>query len=326
VYSQQIVELDLKLRDALMRYGAAHDGLFAKWWMSWLPGPRRKADPHELYAEALSVEKALGAMRDEAVSLMESAWGADRDYAESLSRVVAGVFNAASLLAHVAEGIVKKAGLGRAARKAHLDNLRAYQQSRLRLPALQRELDAKWQSYLPAMFDDLFDQRSDPLMRRAQQVVQSAALNAVATFAALAKQFPMLLDADTGHWDYIHTVAAALVALVRLGEQRLGKPRQQKLVAVIQSELVRRFGEEATAAVEDCGSNLKRYSRLLADKGQRSEYMIYDAVGFWIVWNLIGRWPERDEELKLVRATGTLTGQPWSTWWQARPAESVPQM
>jgi hypothetical protein len=171
----------------------------------------------------------------------------------------------------------------------------------------------------------LFGEKPDPLFDRAATLVQAAKTNAVPMLIPLLDRFPILRQVDTEHWDFVLTVAGVSMAATRLNYLRLGDAREKKLVEVV-TEHLNEWNADGIRGFEDCkglfetqfdsrkfaGDEL--WQRLVRAE-QVSRFSVSDALGTWIVWNLLGRAPKTEEECRLVRETGILATHPFSNWW-----------
>lgn len=79
-----------------------------------------------------------------------------------------------------------------------------------------------------------------------------------------------------------------------------------------------RWDPDGIRGFEDCKGLFDREFDRLTAAGHESRFVAADAVGIWIVWNVLGRAPETDEEWQLVRATGALATHAFFDWWNTR--------
>ena len=160
----------------------------------------------------------------------------------------------------------------------------------------------------------LFGERQDPLLERAGDLVQAAQINAVGMFTPLLERFPILRQVDTERWDFILTVASVFMAASRLNNLRLGDTREEKLMEVV-AERLNQWKPDAIRGFEDCKGLFEREVDRLAAAGHEPRFVASDAVGKWIVWNVLGRPPQTDEECMLVRATAAMATHAFFDWW-----------
>lgn len=160
----------------------------------------------------------------------------------------------------------------------------------------------------------LFGKKPDPLLDRAAGVVQAAQINAVGMFTPLLERFPMLRQVDTEHWDFILTVAGVFMATTRLNNLRIGDAREDKLLEVV-AERLNEWKTDGIRGFEDCKGLFEPEFNRLERAGHDPQFVAADAVGKWIVWNVLGRPPQTDEECMLVRTTGGMTTHAFFDWW-----------
>jgi hypothetical protein len=161
----------------------------------------------------------------------------------------------------------------------------------------------------------LFKPKQDPLQRQAETLVPAAAINATGMFVPLLDKFPFLRKADVEHWDFIVTVAGVFIAASRLSNMRVGEAREQKLMEAV-AEYLTKWNQDGIRAFEDCKSLYETEYDRLAAAGHEARFLASDAVGKWIVWNVLGRAPQSEDECMLVRTTGALVTHAFFDWWK----------
>lgn len=160
----------------------------------------------------------------------------------------------------------------------------------------------------------LLGETQDPLLERAGNLVQAAHINAVGMFTPLLERFPILKRVDTEQWDFVLTVAGVFMAASRLNNLRLGDTREERLMEIVADRL-NRWKPDGIRAFEDCKGLFEKEFHRLTAAAHEPRFVAADAVGIWIVWNVLGRSPQTDEECQLVRATGTLATHAFFDWW-----------
>jgi hypothetical protein len=161
----------------------------------------------------------------------------------------------------------------------------------------------------------LFKPKQDPLQKQAETLVPGAGINATSMFVPLLDKFPVLREADVEHWDFIVTVAGVFLGASRLSNMRVSDAREEKLMEIVAESLLN-WNSGGIRAFEDCkGFYESEYDRLSA-AGHEPRFLASDAVGKWIVWNVLGRAPESQDEYMLVRATGTMVTHAFFDWWK----------
>ena len=64
---------------------------------------------------------------------------------------------------------------------------------------------------------------------------------------------------------------------------------------------------------EDCASFYEKTYNPLADEPRLAAF---DSLGFWVVWNVLGRPLESEEERRLVRTIGGMIHYTFLNWWK----------
>jgi hypothetical protein len=165
-------------------------------------------------------------------------------------------------------------------------------------------------------FRELFGLGDDPLLRQADTLVQAAETYAIETFTPLLKNFSFLREVDKNHWDFLLTIAGVFIAVTRLGNLRLGEKRQRKLMGKVGMKLTQWNPTNGRRGFEDCASFYERTFDALTSAG--GEFVASDALGSWVVWNVLGRPPHSEEERSLVRTVGGMISHTFSNWWEEK--------
>src|SRR5262249_38819716 len=130
------------------------------------------------------------------------------------------------------------------------------------------------------------------------------------------KDFSFLQDMNVNHWDSILTIAGIFMAANRLKYLRLNEQREQILMKRIAERLAQWGPGYAIRGFEDCKSFFERAFDSLS--GYNLRFVASDAVGSWIVLNILGRPPSSEEEWKLVRTVGARVTEDFSNWWEEK--------
>ena len=165
-------------------------------------------------------------------------------------------------------------------------------------------------------FRELFGLGDDPLLRQADTLVQAAETYAIETFTPLLKNFSFLREVDKNHWDFLLTIAGVFIAVTRLGNLGLGENRQRKLMGKVGVKLTQLNPTNGRCGFEDCASFFERSFDALTSAG--GEFVASDALGSWVVWNVLGRPPQSEDERKLVRTVGGMISHAFSNWWKEK--------
>ena len=151
------------------------------------------------------------------------------------------------------------------------------------------------------------------LKKQATTLVPAANVAAVAAYMPLLKSFPVLSEIKPGDWDFFATVAAVYMARVGMFNLPPDSARDDELSKVIEDQLSA-WDAGGVPALEDClRFTTERYGKL-APAGHESEFEGSDILGVWLVWNVLGRQPETEQECRVVRAAGIMVS-PFLKWW-----------
>jgi hypothetical protein len=168
---------------------------------------------------------------------------------------------------------------------------------------------------LMRFFQKLRRGKSDPLRGKAERLVSSASVNAVTMFLPMLDQHPLLKKVDPEQWDFLLTIAGVFMAATRLQNLQLRDDRQRELMEVVAHCLTAWSPENGIRGFEDCRAMFERTFDALTSTQHESRFIASDSIGSWIVWNLLGRSPEAEEERKLVRAIGVSVVHNFFSWW-----------
>jgi hypothetical protein len=158
--------------------------------------------------------------------------------------------------------------------------------------------------------------QTDPLLKQADYLVEVAQINSIALFQSARKDFLFLQDVNVKHWDSILTIAGVFMAANRLKNLRLNEQREQILMKRIVERLAQWEPGYAIRGFEDCKSFFERAFDSLS--GHNLRFVASDAVGSWIVLNILGRPANSEEEWKLVRTVGANVTQNFFNWWEEK--------
>jgi hypothetical protein len=157
--------------------------------------------------------------------------------------------------------------------------------------------------------------KNDPVWGRADTLVQSAEINAASAFMPLRRRFSLLKTVEESQWDFFATVAGVFIASTRLSNLRLGEGREQELMDTVGARLNQWDAKNGIRAFEDCKSFFDRNFVALTNAGHESQFVAADAVGLWIVWNILERAPDTNDERRLVRVIGAMIVHAFFDWW-----------
>lgn len=156
--------------------------------------------------------------------------------------------------------------------------------------------------------------RVDYLERQAAKLVSVAGINAIAIYEAVLDRVPIVPETKLNDWDFFVTVAGVFIAATRLHNMQIGEDREDHVLEIISRDLDS-WNRNGTRAFEDCKSLFESEFDRLSSVGHDSNFVASDALGIWIVWNLLGRKPQTQGEVALVRAVGALVTHAFVDWW-----------
>ena len=167
-------------------------------------------------------------------------------------------------------------------------------------------------------FRELLGLGDDPLLKQADTLVQVAETNAISAFTPLLKKFSFLREVDEERWAFILTIASVFIAVNQLANLGLGENRQRKLMGRVGAKLIQWDPSNGRRGFEDCASFYERTLNAFAREGDDPRFVASDPLGFWVVWNVLGRPPESEEERRLVRTVGGMIHYTFLNWWKER--------
>jgi hypothetical protein len=133
-------------------------------------------------------------------------------------------------------------------------------------------------------------------------------------FTPLLDKFSDLRQVDVEDWDFFLTVAGVFMAATRLHNLQLGNDREERLMEIVADRLDK-WNQYGIRAFEDCKEFFENEYNRLCTAGHEQRFVASDAVGMWIVWNVLKRPPQTDEECMLARATGIMIVHAFFDWW-----------
>jgi hypothetical protein len=158
--------------------------------------------------------------------------------------------------------------------------------------------------------------QNDPLLKQAECLVEVSQINAIALYQSARNDFLFLQDMNVNHWESILTIAGVFMAAHRLKNLRLNEQREQILMKRIAERLSQWEPGYAIRGFEDCKSFFERAFDSLT--GHNLRFAASDALGSWIVLNILGRPANSEEDWKLVRTVGASINKNFFDWWEEK--------
>lgn len=157
--------------------------------------------------------------------------------------------------------------------------------------------------------------KHDPLRETAERLVPSASVNAAAMFVPMLDEHPLLKKVNPKQWDFLLTVAGVFMAATRLQNLQIADDRKQELMDVVAHGLAHWSPKNGIRGFEDCKAMFERNFDPLTNVQHGPRFVASDAIGMWIVWNLLQKPPEAQEERELARAAGASVVHTFFSWW-----------
>lgn len=150
--------------------------------------------------------------------------------------------------------------------------------------------------------------------QRAESLIDSSRTIAASCFVPLLDKYSFLREANIEQWDFILTVAGIFIATTRLSNLSIDDDSEDALITIV-SRRLKLWSPEGIAAFENCKEVFeKQYEQLIA-ANYENEYVASDALGLWIVLNVLGRMPDCHEEIEFQRSVGVLVVSAFFDWW-----------
>jgi hypothetical protein len=165
---------------------------------------------------------------------------------------------------------------------------------------------------------------TDALRERAQRLVRSANIHATSLYVPMLHQFPLLRNVNPDQWDFVVTIASIFIAATRLRNLQKEDTPEEKLMEIVALGLADWDQKNGVRGFEDCKTMYKRTFDALTNAHADPRFITSDALGWWTVWNLFGREPKGEEELRLVRTIGGATVHAFFSWWEGPPSGAFP--
>lgn len=166
---------------------------------------------------------------------------------------------------------------------------------------------------------NLFSSKQVKLRKRAEILVPSAKIAGISVYTSLLERFPSFNSISTKDWDFFFPIASIYVATIGMEKIEISNELKSEL-SVIYGKALDDWSSDWNRVFKDCGEFFWRTVEGLQSSNdpdyiQSPKYRISDSIGSWLVWNLLGRSPESEDERKLVRTIGILVTEEFVNWW-----------
>jgi hypothetical protein len=123
----------------------------------------------------------------------------------------------------------------------------------------------------------------------------------VASYSSFVEQFPFLSEVSDDDWDFYLIVGLAFGATLKTQDLNIDALQRDKLKESILSALIE-WKSDGEAAFFDCETLFRKTHQKLTN--YNSQYPTADALGYWIVFNLLKRPPQQENEKEFMRTAG----------------------
>jgi hypothetical protein len=113
-----------------------------------------------------------------------------------------------------------------------------------------------------------------------------------------------------------------LVANTQLLSLQMEKARKRRLMARV-IEQCTEWNSDAPLGFEHCKSFFERTCEALTGGEHESRFVASDAIGLWLVWEILDRAPASEDERKLARTTGVVITREFFNWWHDAGTERL---
>ena len=165
---------------------------------------------------------------------------------------------------------------------------------------------------------ELLGFRRDPLLRQADTLVQGAETYAIETFTPLLRKFSFLREVNNQRWDFTVTIASVFIAVNQLVNLGLDENRQRKLMEKVGAKLIQWNPTNGRSGFENCASFYEKAYNELISANDEHQFAGSDALGSWVVWSILGRPAQSEEERRLVRTVGGMIIPAFINWWEKK--------
>ena len=148
----------------------------------------------------------------------------------------------------------------------------------------------------------------DVLRRELSRLANSEKL------ASLAQNAYALLEENSPDTPSVSEMLGDVAKSVH-GLAQIDHDLENRLMEIVTKDLVE-WNSESIRGFEDCKSLFESEFDRLTATGHKPKFITSDALGKWIVWNILGRAPQTDEECLLIRTIGIMVTHVFFDWWE----------
>jgi hypothetical protein len=156
--------------------------------------------------------------------------------------------------------------------------------------------------------------------KKAELLLPTIRLTAIYSHSTLCEKIPLLEHVQLKDWEFFYSIASTFIATIGMERAKLDNDLKSKLSKNYGTALLETFSEWAIA-FKDCSEFFWKNVEILQSSNdsryiQSPELTISDTIGFWLTINIMGHWPESEEEGKLVTLVGGLICSEFIDWWK----------
>jgi hypothetical protein len=152
------------------------------------------------------------------------------------------------------------------------------------------------------------------LLERADGLLSYAQVIAASMLQPLADEFPLIRNVSIDNQLFFLTVAGVFVAATRFRAIGVEGALKDRVDRALTSQM-REWNVDGIRGFADCGALYDQEHDRLRAAGHDPRFTSSDALGLWVVWNLIGHAPESRDEIVLVRGTGAMLVHSFYGYW-----------
>ena len=143
------------------------------------------------------------------------------------------------------------------------------------------------------------------LIEKAETLISHAKFNAIGSLVPTLNNLPTL-QINPALWDTAVTVAGIFIAQISLNKLHASEDIKNEIRGIIHNR-AKEWDEFSLELLDDCkykfNQDLERLSQLDSYK-KESKFLLSDALGNWIAWNVLQHQPTTNEERELIRHIG----------------------
>lgn len=134
----------------------------------------------------------------------------------------------------------------------------------------------------------------------------------------LKKRFPAITNVDLGQWDFFVSVACVWAAIAQLNNEDIPANKKEEVRKTVVRSLMERYSD-GPMALEDCTGLIKKEGSrdAIVDPISGNEVTgTEQALGLWIVCNLLQRMELNNEEWRIALVLGHLCFKFYESFWK----------